>query len=346
MRYSNTFLGAFGYELAPVVVSTAELEEQLRPVYERLHLSPGQIEALTGITERRWWDEGDTLSGSAARAARKALESAEVRASDVEVLIYAGVCREDFEPATACHVAAELGISDRAVIFDISNACLGVLNGILEVANRIELGQIRAGLVVSSESARTINELAIRRMNDAGSMEVFTSCLATMTGGSGSAAVLITDGSIGGQRRRLRGGVIGNDSTQHRLCRWGIQQNPSGTYDQTMDTDSVGVLNHGVELGTRTWRRFLQRMDWTPGDVDKVICHQVGEAHQNTILSRLGISPERDFVTYPFLGNIGTVSVPLTAAIAEERGFLSPGDRVGFLGIGSGLNCLMLGWEW
>jgi 3-oxoacyl-[acyl-carrier-protein] synthase III len=43
---------------------------------------------------------------------------------------------------------------------------------------------------------------------------------------------------------------------------------------------------------------------------------------------------------------MGTVSLPLTAALAEENEFLNPGDRVGFLGIGSGLNCLMLGLVW
>ena len=43
---------------------------------------------------------------------------------------------------------------------------------------------------------------------------------------------------------------------------------------------------------------------------------------------------------------MGTVSLPLTAALAEDRGFLEPGDRVAFLGIGSGLNCMMLGVEW
>ena len=48
----------------------------------------------------------------------------------------------------------------------------------------------------------------------------------------------------------------------------------------------------------------------------------------------------------PFLGNIGTVSLPITAAIASERGFLKQGDWVGFLGIGSGLNCMMLGIHW
>jgi 3-oxoacyl-[acyl-carrier-protein] synthase-3 len=60
----------------------------------------------------------------------------------------------------------------------------------------------------------------------------------------------------------------------------------------------------------------------------------------------VGIAQDKEFSTYPYLGNMGTVSLPLTAALAEERDFLRPGDRVGFLGIGSGLNCLMLGVEW
>jgi len=64
------------------------------------------------------------------------------------------------------------------------------------------------------------------------------------------------------------------------------------------------------------------------------------------MLRTMGIPREKDFITYPSLGNIGTVSLPITAAIAEERGFLCPGDNVVFAGIGSGLNCMMLGWEW
>ena len=95
----------------------------------------------------------------------------------------------------------------------------------------------------------------------------------------------------------------------------------------------------------RTWKAFLGKLGWADGPVDKVICHQVGAGHRDTILKALGIPPEKDFCTFPYLGNMGTVSLPLTAALAEEREFLRPGDRVGFLGIGSGLNCLMLGLE-
>ena len=113
-----------------------------------------------------------------------------------------------------------------------------------------------------------------------------------------------------------------------------------------MSTDSVAVLKYGVDLGLSTWKAFLTRLGWAAENIDKVICHQVGTPHRDAILKTLGIAAEKEFSTYPYLGNIGTVSLPLTAALAEEREFLLPGDRVGFLGIGSGLNCLMLGVEW
>jgi 3-oxoacyl-[acyl-carrier-protein] synthase III len=58
------------------------------------------------------------------------------------------------------------------------------------------------------------------------------------------------------------------------------------------------------------------------------------------------IGQEKDFSSYAYLGNMGTVSLPLTAALASQRGFLQAGQRVAFLGIGSGLNCMMLGWQW
>jgi 3-oxoacyl-[acyl-carrier-protein] synthase-3 len=60
----------------------------------------------------------------------------------------------------------------------------------------------------------------------------------------------------------------------------------------------------------------------------------------------MGIPAHKDFSTYETLGNIGPVSLPLTAAMADEQGFLCAGDRVGFLGIGTGLNCFMMGLEW
>lgn len=346
MNYSRAYIQRLGYVLPPVVVSSEELEEQIEPVYKSLHMSPGQLEALTGIYERRWWETTHSLGANAAAAARKALEGSGVAPSDIGVLVYAGVNRENFEPATACHAAAELGLSGDVAVYDVCNACLGVFNGIIEVANQIELGHIRAGLVVSTETAREINEVMIERMIASPDMDTFTKAFATLTGGSGSAAVLLTDGSFGGAPHRLLGGVNCTAPEHHELCRWGLARENGRSLRPIMLTDAPNVLKHGIKLGIDTWNAFLKAMQWQPQSIDKVICHQVGRANKDAILASIQIDPEKDFSTFPYLGNTGTVSVPMTAAIAEERDFLQPGDRVAWLGIGSGLNCLMLGMEW
>lgn len=347
MRYSRVYIESVGYELAPIVVTSTELESRLQPMYDALHIAPGQLEALTGIRERRWWKPNTPVSQGAIAAAKKSLQERNISPDDIGAVVYAGVCREHFEPATACQVAAALGVKGNAAIYDTSNACLGVLNGVLDIANRIELGQIRAGLVVACESSREINEIMIKQMLDNPSMELYTKSLATMTGGSGAAAVLLTDGSFTPSRRpKLIGGVNIAEPKYHELCRWGIKSESPENHVPYMQTDAVAVMKHGVELGRRTWDAFAAELDLTTDKIDKVICHQVGEAHQKLILQTIGISPDKDFTSFEFLGNMGTVSLPITAAIAKERDFLLPGDFVGFLGIGSGLNCLMMGIQW
>ena len=347
MNYTKVHIAALGYELAPVVVTSEELEERLAPVYEKLHLPAGQLESLTGIAERRWWEKDYSLARGAAHAGRQALEAGGVSPQDIGALIYAGVNRENFEPATACHVADTLGIGGDAAIYDISNACLGVFNGVIDIANRIELGQIRAGLVVSCETAREINDIMIERMLEEMSIELFSTSLATLTGGSGAAAVLLTDASLApSQSHTLLGAAACSAPEHHGLCRWGLSPETGSTVRQLMVTDAGPVLKHGVALGARTWKRFLQTTGWSRDEVDKVICHQVGATNRDAILQAIGVPVEKDFSTFAYLGNTGTVSVPMTAALAGERGFLKRGDRVGWLGIGSGLNCIMLGMEW
>ncbi len=263
----------------------------------------------------------------------------------MEVLIYAAVCREEFEPATACRVASELGIRPDT-IYDLSNACLGVLNGIVDIANRIELGQVRAGLVVSCETAREINDAMIETMLQSCNMDVFKTSLATLTGGSGAVAVLVTDGSFcPEQRRRLLGGTMQAEPQYYGLCRWGLE----------------GMLSAASPVHVHRFRRrpplrrrvgsadleaFLSRLGWAATWWTRSSAIRSAPATAIRSSRRWGSRRRKSYSTYPFLGNMGTVSLPLTAALAEEREFLRPGDRVGFLGIGSGLNCLMLGVDW
>lgn len=346
MRWNKVHLEAISELVPDERVTSAELEARLAPSYRALHLAPGQLEALTGIRERRRWPRGTRMSVVAAQAGRQALEASGVPADALGAVIYAGVCRDDLEPATACAVAAQLGTGPEALVFDVSNACLGVLNAMVEVANRIELGQLRAGLVVSAESSREIVDRSIERLNAEPTLERYRLGLATLTGGSGAAAVLLTAADYSGTEHRLISGAALSAPQHHRLCRWGPSAGLLGESPNVMDTDASGVLTHGVELGRSTWDRFLSTTCWRREDVDRVVCHQVGAGHRREVLQTLGVDPARDHSTYETLGNMGTVSVPITAARAAAAGFLEQGQRVAFLGIGSGLNCLMLGLHW
>jgi 3-oxoacyl-[acyl-carrier-protein] synthase-3 len=346
MKYSRVHIESFGYELPPHVVSSEDLERRLAPLYESLRIQRGQLEAITGIRERRYWDPCFALHRGAVAASRKAIEAAGIDRDRIGVLIYGAVCRENLEPASACAVAHELGLAPACQIYDVSNACLGVLNGMVNIANAIELGQIQAGLVVACESAREIVDLTIERLNREKNMEVLRKTMATLTGGSGAVAVLLTEAALSRNGHRILGGVARSAPEHHRLCVWGPDTGIPGGMGHMAETDASQVLQNGVALGIDTFKEFRKALALPEGKPDKIICHQVGASHQRAILDAIGIPPDRDFTTFRYLGNVGTVSLPITAAIAHERGFLVPGDLVGFLGIGSGLNCLMLGIEW
>lgn len=346
MRWERVCVEAIAYELPDQIVQSDVLEARLAPLYRRFHLGAGQVQALTGIRERRVWDDAPELSRRAAAAARKAMAQAGLAPEDVGALIYGSVNRENLEPATACPVADQLGIRGDALVMDVANACLGVLNGMAIVADMIELGRIRAGIVVAAETSREIVDDTIERMLRDASMETFRLCIASLTGGSGAVAVVLMDSRDSVTGRRLVGGASLSAPEHHRIARWGPSEGLLGRSPWVMETDATAVLKHGVALGKRTFAKLLATLDWTADDLDKTICHQVGSGHRSQVLSAMGIPKHKDFITYETLGNIGPVSLPLTAAMADEQGFFDPGDRVGFLGIGTGLNCFMMGLEW
>lgn len=344
MRFSRVCLEAIGYHLPEEEVSSLELEHQLAPLYERLNFAPGGLQSLTGIHSRRFWPVGTSMAEVATVAARRALDQSGVAVEDLGVVIYAGVCRDNLEPATACAVANNLGVAGDVEVYDLSNACLGTLSGLLDVACRIELGFIKAGLIVAAESARTIVESTVAKLNQSLSMPVYRLSVATLTGGSGAVALVLTHEAFSDTHRYVAGGVVKAAPRHHRDCRWGPPHGLLGDVANIMETDAQAVLASGVELGRATWHELQRELSWT--QVDRVIGHQVGDRHRKAILNALGLTEEMDYNSYKYLGNMGTVSVPLTAALAEEAGMIQSGDRVALLGIGSGLNCAMIGVVW
>ena len=97
---------------------------------------------------------------------------------------------------------------------------------------------------------------------------------------------------------------------------------------------------------SQRFAEFLHETGWSREAIHKTFLHQVGSAHRKLMLEALGLEPQRDFSTLEWLGNTGSVALPITMACGVEQGFVRTGEHVGMLGIGSGINCLMLAVAW
>lgn len=347
MKYSNVCIESFGYTLPDEIWTTEEVENRLEPLYTRLKLPLGRLELMTGIGERRFWPREMRPSQLSIPSCQRALEAAELSAEKVGCLIHASVCRDFLEPATACSVHHHLGLRSDCVIYDLSNACLGILNGMVQAANMIELGQIEAALVVGSEGGRQLVETTIQTLNADQSLtrKTIKNAIASLTIGSASCAVLMVHRDISRTGNAMLSAQLRANTQFHALCQSDHDQAGSGMAP-LMETDSNELMMQGVQIGVETFKPFLENLDWTVESIQRSFCHQVGSAHRKLMLGGLGLDPEIDHTTFEWLGNTGSAALPITMAHGLENQTIEPGENVAMLGIGSGINCLMIGANW
>lgn len=349
MIYRNVFLEGISWSLPEEIITTERLEETLAPLYRRLKLPFGRLELMTGIKERRIWPAGELPGDQSVRTVRKLIDRTGCPPDRVGAFIHASVCRDYQEPATACDVHRRLGLAQAGSVYDLSNACLGLLNGVLQIANMIELGQIEAGIVAGTESSRTLMETTIQTLLEDESItrKSVKPAFASLTIGSGSAAILLTNRDLTRTGNRLLGGVVRGNSQWAHLCRSQVDVSAGGKGEgQLMETDSETLLREGVATAEEAFQPFLSEVGWGADDIDRTFCHQVGRAHENLLLERLGLDPSKNFTTFSLLGNTGSVALPTAAGIGLDAGFAKPGEKIALLGIGSGINVIMIALDW
>ncbi len=344
MRFHSTVIDSLAYVAPPVAWTSSDIEERLKPLYDRLRLPEGRLELMTGIKERRFWDHDIRPSDASAEAGLKALDKSGIAPDQIEVCIHSSVSRDMLEPATASFAHRLMGLSPNVQVLDVSNACLGFLNSLTILSAMIDSGQVKSGIVVSGENGKPLLERTIQLLLEGDlTRKTIKPYFANLTIGAGAVAAVVCHESLSVNGHRLLGGVCLADTSSNDLCQG--DSNAAGL-GYEMQTDSEEMLRAGVNLAANTWTEFKSELKWDNDTADRVICHQVGSAHQRLLFESLGLDNEKDYSSYQTYGNTGSAALPITLAKAEEDGFVNKGDRVAMLGIGSGLNCLMLGAEW
>ncbi|MFV1999604.1 MAG: 3-oxoacyl-ACP synthase III [Acidimicrobiia bacterium] len=318
---------------APEVITSSDIDDRLTASYKRLGAHPGLLEKLAGIQERRWWPEGYLFTDAAASAGARAIDAAGIRADEIGLLIDTSVCRDRLEPSSAVTVHNTLDLPSSCLSFDLSNACLGFVNALQVAGNMIDSGQINYALIVDGEGSRGIQEKTIERLSgpDSTMADLFAE-FATLTLGSGGAAAVIGRHSENPGSHKIVGGEARADTSYHNVC--------VGDLDG-MTTDTKALLDGGLLLSKVAWGDTDER-EWL--DADRYIVHQISKVHMSMMCEVLGLDASKVPETFPFLGNVGPASIPIT--LSKESETLVAGDKVVLLGVGSGLNVAALELTW
>ena len=349
-RYKSVCLESFAISVPPHELSSAQIEDTISNTYQQLGIPFGTLERLTGIGSRRHWDISERPSLLGTAVAREAIERSGLPQDQIRALVSCSVTRDYFEPATGCLIHRNLELSEDSIALDISNACLGFMDGIFFVSNLIESGLIKAGVVVSAEHSRCVFDATFKKvLNGADlSRDQLLKILPTFTIGSGAVAYVLCHESISNNKHRVLGGAT-RSATQHcDLCVGNVDYHlvDSPPIEPLMETESSKLIAAAAVLGAQTWKDSSEVLGWTKDDVNHVFCHQVGRQVNDAFYKTLGLDYEKEFTIYQTRGNLISAALPTAFAVGVEEKGIKKGEKIVMTGFGSGLNSLFLGIEW
>jgi 3-oxoacyl-[acyl-carrier-protein] synthase-3 len=293
------------------------------------------IRERTGIQERRIAREDQFASTLAVEASVKALRVANLRPTDLDLIICSTSSPEYIFPATACLIQDQLGAT-KAGAFDLLAACSGFIYALNMGAQAIRSGSIKNVLIIGSETlSRFVNwkdrSTCILFGDGAGAFVL----QASEQPGGVLAAVMHSDGS-GGDLLTLAGGGSHHPASESTIS--------DGKHYIQMDGNEV------FRFATRVMASATQEVLGSAGlkidDVQWIVPHQANIRIIKAAARGLNLPMERFIVNLERYGNTSTASIPIAMVEAVEKGQIKAGEKIVMVGFGAGLTWGALAAEW
>lgn len=331
-EFKNLYLNGISHIEPDRLISSDDIEKDLNVVYEGLKLPFGRIEMQTGIKSRGVF-ENKLPSDIGTLAAKKLFTEYNIDKNSIDLLIHASVCRDMLEPSTASFVHNNLELSAKCMSFDLSNACLGAVSSIVTAGKMIESGAIKNALIVTGENSKPLLDNTIKTLKEGDfSRKEIKKYFANFTIGSAGVALLISGSKENAIAKFSSSVSLSNTKVSH-LCKGGGDMN-----SLVMETNSPELMQEGIILAKAVMDKIHSE------SADHYIPHQVGVMHRDFLYKELGLDLEKDHTTFDRYGNTGSAALPLT--LSDAKGKFNAGDKLMFLGIGSGLHATMMELQW
>lgn len=293
-----------------------------------LDTSDEWIRTRTGIRERRFAGLGETSASLGTAAARSALESAGLNATDLDLIVCATVTPDLMSPSNACLIQAALGCR-HVPSFDVSAACSGFLYALSAASQFIRTGAAKHALVVGSE--------VLSRCLD------FTDRNSCILFGDGAGAVILSATPV------LNAGIrtirLYADGTRQELIQVPGKVTPNPAPGASLQPRLEFVRIVGREVFRFAVTRMIELIEQAEIDcrelglsgVDVLIPHQVNQRIIDAALESTGFPSEKVMVNLDKYGNTSAASVPIALDEALRTGRCKPGDTVLLVAFGGGL---------
>lgn len=361
-NFKNVVLESFGLAKGPNALTSAEIEDTLASLYQKLGVPLGTLERLSGISSRNFWPRAVMPSQIGEIAAREALDNTHIDKSKIGVILNCTVSRDYFEPATATLMHRKLGFPATTVALDVTNACLGFSNGISIVGSLIDSGTIEAGLVVSGETVSTIFESTVQslvRRPDI-NRDNLLQLLPVLTLGCGGVAAIVCHEKLAKKGHKALSMVSRTASEFNDLCNgnadFAMGHMPDVDFTKMskeellaqplMFTEASKLITSAAGVGKLAWNDLSELVGWSKDDVDHVFCHQVGKQVNEAWYREVGLDISKEFNIYKDYGNMVSAALPTALAIGAKEKPIKPGEKVVTMGFGSGLNAVFTAWKW
>ncbi len=267
---------------------------------------------ICGTDTRYFFENSRPVAGHAAAATRDVLEREGLDSADVGMLVYGGIAKEYFEPATAAEVAARIGAT-RAMAVDVGAACAGMIVAVQDLCGRMAVDEgLQLGVACSTSG--TEGHLGYD-IQDAADLDNFG---AGLTIGNGCGAWLV------GRRPFASGGRLRGLNLECWSEHQDIARTPTLGNFSVRSQEMFELQKHGPGFLTRS----AAKAGWAVADVDLWVVHQPSNRSVRETASEMGVPHDQMPELHQLYGNTETSSVPMSLAWLEGQGRLAPGMRV------------------
>jgi len=330
-KYGLKLIGA-GYALPERIITSEELESMME--FEKFGIRKGMSKLLSGVSERRFAEGDEDSSDYAVRAGKMALENANMKPEDIDLLMFCSITSDFMEPATAMKVRSEIGCVN-ANCYDVKNACNGLLTG-LEIANMyVETGRAKNILLVAGEVLSRFLKMKYE------TVEEIEGANATFSIGDAGGALVVTAVEIQSEKDVMRSIFKTVSDYWHDGIMWGggtkYAHNPEMAYFQN---ESKEMMKTNFSRAMEFYASAMKELNISIEDVDLFVPHQITKFLTLKTCEILGLPKEKTVDQIGKLGNNGCASIPIAIAKSIENGTLEmgSGQHVLLLGFGNGVS--------